>query len=84
MRRREFALAPLASPLHNGSMVEKHPYSIRLETNSDGPSRRYCWSIYEGGKLLANSAHSFATKREATAEAERRAQIMADNSWGKR
>jgi hypothetical protein len=65
-------------------MAEKHPYSIKLEPNSDGENRRYCWSIYEGDKLLANSAHSYATKREAIAEAERRAQIMAADLRGKR
>jgi hypothetical protein len=53
-----------------------HPYSIRLEPNEDDAGRRYCWSIYQYGSLLANSALSFATKREATVEAERRVAIM--------
>jgi hypothetical protein len=57
-------------------MTEKQPYSIKLEPNEDGEGRRYCWSIYKDSRLLVNSAHSYATKREATAEAERRAAIM--------
>ena len=53
-----------------------HPYSINLEPNEDGECRRYCWSIYQGNRVIANSAQSFATKREATVEAERRVAIM--------
>jgi hypothetical protein len=72
----DFAPSPSSRQSHNGNMAEQHPYSIKLEPNSDGPTRRYCWSIYKGNKPLANSARSYATKREAIAEAERRAQIV--------
>jgi hypothetical protein len=60
-------------------MVAKHPFSIRIELADSGENRRYCWSIYEKGNVLANSPHSYATKREATADAERRAEIIMAN-----
>jgi hypothetical protein len=58
------------------SISEDLPYSFKLEPNEDGAGRRYCWIIYQGNRVIANSAQSFATKREATVEAERRVAIM--------
>jgi hypothetical protein len=62
----------------------KHPFSIRIELAEGGENRRYCWSIYERGNVLANSPHSYATKREASADAERRVQIIMANFRRKR
>ena len=58
------------------SISEDLPYSFKLEPNEDGEGRRYCWSIYQGKRVIANSAQSYATKREATVEAERRVAMM--------
>jgi hypothetical protein len=65
------------------SIAEDLPYSIKLEPNQDAVGRRYCWSIYQGNRVIANSAHSYATKREATAEAERRVAIYKGKLRGK-
>jgi hypothetical protein len=68
---------------HNSSMPQNHPFTIRIETESGAESRRYHWSIFEGAKLRGNSAHSYATRREATAEAERRALQLSTNLQNK-
>jgi hypothetical protein len=67
----------------DGNMVEKHPFTIRIERTDDGERTRYCWSIFDASHLRANSPHSYATKREAKIEGEKRARILVANLKGK-
>jgi hypothetical protein len=53
-------------------VAKPHPFEIDVARNVDdlGVSR-FRWSIYRDGQSRENSPHSYATKREALAEAER-------------
>jgi hypothetical protein len=51
-------------------MAEDHPFSITVERIVDIASR-FRRSIYETGKLREHSTHTYATKREALADAQR-------------
>jgi hypothetical protein len=49
-------------------MVENHPFTIRVEPDllRDG---RFRWTVYENGQPRNRSAVSYATQREAMADA---------------
>ncbi|SDR49692.1 hypothetical protein SAMN05519103_03972 [Rhizobiales bacterium GAS113] len=49
-------------------MAENHPFTIKIEPHIEGSSR-YRWSVYERGKLRDQSLTSYATIREAHADA---------------
>jgi hypothetical protein len=51
-------------------MAEDHPFTIAVERNIDIVDR-FRWSIHENGKLREHSPISYATKREALADAQR-------------
>ncbi|SEE86316.1 hypothetical protein SAMN05444161_7511 [Rhizobiales bacterium GAS191] len=55
---------------HIASMAEDHPFTIAVERHVDLLSR-FRWIIYENGTLCETSSGSFATKREALADAQR-------------
>jgi hypothetical protein len=50
------------------AMAETHVFTIKVEPDVDRPGR-YRWSISEGWKVRDKSLYSFATKREAQADA---------------
>ena len=53
---------------HNMRMVENHPFTITVEPDllRDG---RFRWTLYENGQPRNRSPVSYATKREALADA---------------
>jgi hypothetical protein len=53
-------------------VAKPHPFEIDVARNVDNLGvSRFRWSIYRDGQSRENSPHSYATKREALAEAER-------------
>jgi hypothetical protein len=52
-------------------MAEDHPFTIGIERHIKTAASRFRWSIYESGKLRQHSPHTYATKREALADAHR-------------
>jgi hypothetical protein len=65
---RLLALATSTPLPHNNSMVEIHPFSIRIE-NDTLSGRRFRWAICQGEQIILRSPHSYATRREAEKEA---------------
>ena len=65
---RLLALATSTTLPHNASMVEIHPFSIRIEIDALSV-RRFRWAIYEGEQIILQSPHSYATRRECEREA---------------
>jgi hypothetical protein len=51
-------------------MVENHAFTASVAPDADRPGR-YRWSVHEDGKARDRSVYSFATKREAQADADR-------------
>jgi hypothetical protein len=51
-------------------MAEDHPFTITVERIIDIVNR-FRWNIYDTGKLREHSSESFATLREAQADAEK-------------
>jgi hypothetical protein len=51
-------------------MAEDHPFTITVERIID-IANRFRWNIYENGRLREHSPNSYATKREALADAQR-------------
>jgi hypothetical protein len=51
-------------------MDEPSDFTIHVLPH-DGRPGRYQWAIHQGGKARDKSFHSFATKREAQADAEK-------------
>jgi hypothetical protein len=49
-------------------MAEDHQLSIAIERDPERPER-YAWVLYRGGEVRARSLDSYASKREANAEA---------------
>jgi len=68
MWRLTIALATSTPLPHNASMVEIHPFSIRIEIDALS-GRRFRWAIYEGEQVILRSPHSYATRRETEKEA---------------
>jgi hypothetical protein len=51
-------------------MPEIHEFKIKIEPDVDRAGR-YRWNISEGGKVRDKSLYSYATKREAQADADK-------------
>jgi hypothetical protein len=51
-------------------MAEPSPYTIFVESDPDRVTR-FRWSIHEAGKERDKSMYSFATRRQAQADAEK-------------
>ena len=49
-------------------MAEAHPFTFKIETDPLS-ERRFRWTVCEGGQIHLRSPHSYATRREAEAEA---------------
>ena len=49
--------------------MDQPPFTIKVEPHTDR-NRRFRWGVYDTGRLLDNSLQSFATVREARADAE--------------
>ena len=60
-------------------MAATHPYTFKIEPD---PMRelRYRWSVCEGEQIHRRSPHSYATRREAEAEATKAVQRQAE-TW---
>jgi hypothetical protein len=59
-------------------MADNHPFTIKIEPHPEGV-RRSRWSIYEGGRLRDHSPESYATMREAKANADKVMQKLITN-----
>jgi hypothetical protein len=55
-------------------MTENHPFTIKIDPHANG-ARRYRWSIFESGMLHDQSVQSYATIREADADANKEAPV---------
>ena len=51
-------------------MEREHPFSIKIEPDLLNESRSR-WMICEGDQIVIRSPHSYATRREAKAEAQK-------------
>jgi hypothetical protein len=51
-------------------MPESSPFVIKVEPDRQRPGR-YHWIIFEKGRMRDTSTYSYATKREAQADAEK-------------
>jgi hypothetical protein len=51
-------------------VAEDHPFTVNIELHVAQRVRRYQWSICESGKPRDRSTKSFATMREAPADAD--------------
>ena len=60
-------------------MPESPPFVIRVEADIDRPGR-YRWFIFENGRMRDASVYSYATKREAEADADKFVQKLND-TW---
>ncbi len=70
LRRQSVALATKMPLPHNAKMEESHAFTI--DVAQDARQRgRYRWSISEDMKVRDTSFYSFATKREAQADADK-------------
>jgi hypothetical protein len=52
-------------------MAEDHPFTVNIELHIEERVRRYRWSIYESGYPRDHSSKSYATIREAQADADK-------------
>jgi hypothetical protein len=68
MWRPNFILAASRSLPHNAIMAENHQFTVRVEPDSSRPGR-FLWTLFKANHAYNRSEMSFATKREATAEA---------------
>jgi hypothetical protein len=62
-------------------MAENHPFTITVEPDllRDG---RFRWTLYENGQPRTRSPFSYATKREALADAAKALdKQIADRRW---
>jgi hypothetical protein len=53
---------------HVIDLIENHPFTIRVEPDLLR-DRRFRWTLYENGQLRNRSLVSYATEREAVADA---------------
>jgi hypothetical protein len=53
---------------HNGNMAENHQFTVRVEPDTSRPGR-FRWALLKATQVYNRSEMSFATKREAIAEA---------------
>jgi hypothetical protein len=51
-------------------MAEPHVFAIKIEPDADRPGR-FRWTVSEGRKIREKSLYSFATRREAQADADK-------------
>ena len=72
-------LAPSGRPPHNVRMSTNSPFFTKVEQDADRPGR-YRWFIFENGRMRDASVYSFATKREAQADADKFVQRLND-TW---
>jgi len=65
-----FILAAQTPPSHNANMtaVNRFTYKIDVDPLSE---HRFRWTLCEGDQVHIRSPHSYATRREAKAEAQR-------------
>jgi len=61
--------------------MELSAFTIYVSADADRPGR-YRWTIYEMGKVRDKSLHSFTTRHEAQADAERFVAMLRD-TWQK-
>ena len=52
-------------------MANNHPFTINIELNVEERVRRYCWSVCESGRPRDHSSSSYATMRDAQADADK-------------
>jgi hypothetical protein len=64
-------LAPWSGQRHIHTIDEDHPFTINTELHVREGVRRYEWSICENGKPRDHSTESYATMREARADADK-------------
>jgi hypothetical protein len=56
-------------------MRAAQPFAVKVELHSNG-TRRFRWSVFDAGRLLNSSLQSFATIREAQADADKFIQAL--------
>ena len=81
-RGTNFVLALRRPSTHNARMADNHVFTINVARDVERPDR-YRWSVSENMRLRDKSLHSFATKREAQADADKFVQRL-NSIWGPR
>lgn len=66
--RQKLVLVKLRVPAHSGAMSEDHQFTIRVEPDTSRPGR-FRWALFKAHSAYNRSEMSYATKREAKAEA---------------
>jgi len=64
-------------------MATAHPFTTRIEVDPLS-ERRFRWAVYEGDQIRLRSPHSYATRREAAADAGKAMLRLAANQSGRR
>jgi hypothetical protein len=67
-KRQKLVLVKLDGPAHSGAMSEDHQFTIRVEPDTSRPGR-FRWALFKAHSAYNRSEMSYATKREAKAEA---------------
>jgi hypothetical protein len=63
-------------------MILVHPFAIKIDPVRSS-ERRFSWTVYENGALRSQSPVSYATRREAEANATKAMQKLIEN-WRSR
>ena len=64
-------------------MVEVHPFMVKIEVDPLN-AVRFRWTVCEGDQIHIRSPHSYATRREASAEADKAMSKLAATWTGHR
>jgi hypothetical protein len=68
---------------HDAAMAAAHPFTTRIEADPLS-ERRFRWAVCEGDQIRLRSPHSYATRREAEADASKAMLRLAANQPGRR
>ena len=61
------------------TMAKAHPFTFKIETDPLS-ERRFRWTVCEGSQIHLRSPHSYETRREAEAEADK-AMLKFATTW---
>jgi hypothetical protein len=68
---------------HNIIMADVHPFTVKIEVDPLN-TVRFRWMVCEGDQIHIRSPHSYATRREATIEADKVMSKFAANWTGRK
>ena len=74
----DFVPGSLPISAHDAPMAGSHPFTTRIQADPLS-ERRFRWAICEGEQIRLRSPHSYATRREAEADAGKAMLRLAAN-----